>query len=296
MKCNPHCAACLLKKQQQFLSGLNAPEEKKQTYMHAVTEMIDRYSSEESSPRLLARIYALQKEILGYLEDMSAEKRLFNDILLQKEAIFQKDIDTAADPLAAALRLSRAGNYIDLSAVENVSDEKLFALLREAKDSDLNEETLRRFREDLLHAKKLTFCTDNCGEIVLDKLLIKTIQKLYPSLQITVMVRGENVINDVTMEDAEQVKLTGIAPVIGNGTAIPGTDPDSLSGSAKEAFDSADLIISKGQGNFESLSGCGYNIYYLFLCKCDHFVQMFGLRQFEGVFARERSLFPENNT
>lgn len=295
MKCNPHCAACLLKKQQQFLAGLHAPQEKKQAYLHAVTEMINRYSSEESSPRLLARIAVLQKEYLDYIEDMSAEKRLFNDILLQKEALFQNEIDSADDPLAAALRLSRAGNYIDLSAVENVTDEKLFALLREAKDSVLDEKTLHAFRQDLLHAKKLTFCTDNCGEVVLDKLLIKTIQKLYPDLQITVMVRGENVINDATMEDAEQINLTGIAPVIGNGTAIPGTDPDALSGKAKEAFESADLIISKGQGNFESLSGCGYNIYYLFLCKCDHFVQMFGLKQFEGVFARERSLFPGNN-
>ena len=79
MKCNPHCAACLLKKQQQFLAGLHAPQEKKQAYLHAVTEMINRYSSEESSPRLLARIAVLQKEYLDYIEDMSAEKRLFND-------------------------------------------------------------------------------------------------------------------------------------------------------------------------------------------------------------------------
>ena len=176
-----------------------------------------------------------------------------------------------------------------------MTDEKLFALLREAKNSALDENTLQLFRQDLSKAKKLTFCTDNCGEIVLDKLLIQTLRKLYPALQITVMVRGENVINDATIEDAQQIGLTDVAPVIGNGTAIPGTDPASLSGSAKEAFESADLIISKGQGNFESLSGCGCNIYYLFLCKCDHFVQMFGLRQFEGVFTHERSLFQKDN-
>lgn len=108
--------------------------------------------------------------------------------------------------------------------------------------------------------------------------------------KIAVLVRGEPVINDATLEDAAQVGLTEIVPVIGSGTAIPGTELLELSEEARERMLNADIILSKGQGNFETLHGTGLNIYYLFLCKCDYFVRRFGMKRYEGIFAREREM------
>lgn len=295
MKCSSQCLLCFLKKQEQFLAKQLFSDACKRDYLCAVMRMLSEYAPQESAPRLMARMNILQKELLGVTEDLTVEKQLFNELMLRREPLFRREIEAADDPLAAALRLSRTGNYIDFSAVENVTGEKLAELLARSRTSPLDEATLAIFRADLAGAEKLVFCTDNCGEIVLDKLLIETLQKLYPSLKITVIVRGGAVINDAAMEDAGQIGLCEIVPVIGSGAPIPGTDIDSLDIEARTVFDAADLIIAKGQGNFESLSGCGRNIYYLFLCKCDLFVQRFGLRQFEGVFTREKALFPENN-
>ena len=132
--------------------------------------------------------------------------------------------------------------------------------------------------------------TDNCGEIVLDKLLLETIAGIAPHVEKTIIVRGEPVLNDATMEDALQVGIEKCGKVIPNGTNIAGTYIPWLSAEAKLAMDEADILISKGQGNFESLHGCGRNIYYLFLCKCQWFMERFGLPQYSGVFINEFDL------
>lgn len=136
----------------------------------------------------------------------------------------------------------------------------------------------------------MVYLTDNCGEIVLDKILIRFIQEIYPKLKITVIVRGKNVINDATMEDAEEIGLTKQVRCIGNGNSAPGTVFRDLSEEAKQVLTNADVIISKGQGNFESMVGEGFNPYYIFLCKCELFVRRFGLQQYETVFVKEERL------
>ena len=150
------------------------------------------------------------------------------------------------------------------------------------------------FKQDLKQAKTLTYVLDNCGEIVLDKLLIKEIKRQYPKLQISVLVRGKEVLNDVTMEDAIQTGLTKMVPVIENGTGIAGTVLEKISKEAKEALNEADIILAKGQGNFESMYGCGLNVYYLFLCKCDWFVKRFAMTKNAGVFLREGEYILQN--
>ena len=103
----------------------------------------------------------------------------------------------------------------------------------------------------------------------------------------TAIVRGEDIINDATIQDAREVGLTEVVTCIGNGNAAPGTIVAQLSEQAKEILYSADIIISKGQGNFESLYGENLNPYYLFLCKCELFVNRFGMKQYQSVFVRE---------
>ena len=133
----------------------------------------------------------------------------------------------------------------------------------------------------------MAYITDNAGEIVLDKVFVEILKTLYPELEIGVIVRGTPVLNDATFMDAEDVGLTKIVEVISNGTDVPGTPLDEVSETALKWIESADLCIAKGQGNFETLRGCGKNIYYLFLCKCELFVRKFGVERFTPVLSNE---------
>lgn len=142
----------------------------------------------------------------------------------------------------------------------------------------------------LKQAKTLLYITDNCGEIVLDKIFIEELKKRYGNLEITVMVRGGLAINDATIEDAQEIGLTKIVPVISNGAAIAGTVKEQLSKEARKQLDSADVIIAKGMGNFESMYQEGINPYYLFLCKCDLFTRRFGVKLFDPIFCKEERL------
>ena len=124
----------------------------------------------------------------------------------------------------------------------------------------------------------------------MDKLLIELLRELYPSLSVTVLVRGAPVLNDATMEDARQIGLDAIhgVSVMGNGDSIAGTVLERLSPEAFAAVMNADVLIAKGQGNYETLQGCGLRIYYAFLCKCQFFADRFSVPLLTGMLVRER--------
>ena len=134
------------------------------------------------------------------------------------------------------------------------------------------------------------YLCDNCGEIVLDKLLILQLQKHFPHLQITVMVRGGEVLNDATMRDVRQIHLDEVCPCTSSQVPLAGCDLRHIGEDTRALLASSDMIIAKGQANFESLYGCGLPIYYLLLCKCDYFCEQFRMHHLKGIFAYEKTL------
>lgn len=255
--------------------------------MREVLHMIAESDPKWSAPALLETISKLYEKYWGMQNDLEEEKKTFNELLLSMEDDLEQKIRSRKDPLEAALCLARLGNYIDFSALGEVSAEKLLELLAQAEQETLDTAEYRHFCKDLKDGKHLVYLTDNCGEIVLDKILIKLLREQYPQLMIEVLVRGVAVTNDATVEDARYVGLTEVAPVFGNGSGIAGTELTHISKEAKEKLEQADLILSKGQGNFETLHTCGLNIYYLFLCKCDWFMQRFHAEHLKGMFVNE---------
>ena len=289
MKVSAECMHCLVKRQADNIK--NYPdEEKKAEYLGKVLGIIAEKAAEEPAPVLLSHIGRLHETYFGKPFSFEELKKGYNAMMLEKEGEIRAKISEAADPLALALRYAQIGNFIDFGAMDSVDDAKLMEFLEQAETLPLSEETYAKFAENLKTAKKLVYTTDNCGEVVLDKLLLETIAKRAPQLEMTIIVRGEPVLNDATMEDALQVGLETCGKVIPNGTNIAGTYLPWVSAEAKVALEEADILISKGQGNFESLHGCGLNIYYLFLCKCQWFMERFGLPQYSGVFINEFNL------
>lgn len=286
MKINAFCMSCLVQAQARRIQKFQ-DEEKKACYMREVLHMIAESDPKWSAPALLEPISKLYEKYWGMQNDLEEEKKTFNELLLSMEDDLEQKIRSRKDPLEAALCLARLGNYIDFSALGEVSAEKLLELLAQAEQETLDTAEYRHFCKDLKDGKHLVYLTDNCGEIVLDKILIKLLREQYPQLMIEVLVRGVAVTNDATVEDARYVGLTEVAPVFGNGSGIAGTELTHISKEAKEKLEKADLILSKGQGNFETLHTCGLNIYYLFLCKCDWFMQRFHAEHLKGMFVNE---------
>ncbi len=124
----------------------------------------------------------------------------------------------------------------------------------------------------------------------MDKLFIKEIKSMFPKVNITVIVKGKPVLNDATIDDAKSIGLDDAATVIHNGCNIAGTALNKISPCAKETINNANVIIAKGQANFETLNGCGKNIYYLFLCKCTLYSKRFNLPKFTGLLLNEKRI------
>ena len=289
MKVSAECMHCLVKRQADNIRKY-PDEEKKAEYLGKVLGIIANGAAEEPAPVLLSYIGRLHEAYFGKPFSFEELKKGYNAMLMEKEEEIRQKIGRAEDPLALALRFAQIGNFIDFGAMDSVDDAKLMEFLEQAETLPLSENTYQNVTEDMKSAKKLIFLTDNCGEIVLDKLLLETIAKVYPHLECTIIVRGEPVLNDATMEDALQVGIEACGKVIPNGTNIAGTYIPWISAEARQVMEEADMLISKGQGNFESLHGCGLNIYYLFLCKCQWFMERFGLPQYSGVFINEKEL------
>ena len=286
MKLNAYCIHCLIESNWNRFKSL--PDPLQDEYMRAFLRILADSAETDTAPAVISRIHALRRALLGLEDDYEAVKHRFNDLMLAKAPRLRARIDASADPIAEAMRLAMAGNYVDFGAVKSFSAEKLEELL-EAR-GDLLPDEARILREELAGASRLAYLTDNCGEIVLDRLLIETLLAAYPGLRVTAVVRGAPVSNDATEEDARAVGLDRVAEIVSNGTDIGGTQLDAISEHARRAIFDADLIIAKGQGNFETLSGCGLNVYYLFLCKCDLFTLRFDMPRFEGVLANDRRL------
>lgn len=265
--------------------------DKKTEYMKKVMSILSSAEEQDCSPSLSVEIKKLYSEFWNCpAEDYTEIKKEFNQLMLNVEASVEEKIRTSADPLETALLYARIGNYIDFAALENVSQETMLKLLENENQEPLSQTEYANFQTDLSTAKTLVYLTDNCGEIVLDKLAVKILKEKYPQLNITVIVRGYPVVNDATMEDAEEIGLTDIVKVTGNGSNVGGTWFPGLSNEARTLLEQADVILAKGQGNFETMNDCGLNVYYLFLCKCDLFQRRFHAKALQGMFLNERRI------
>ncbi len=222
------------------------------------------------------------------LDRYREEKEASNRFVLERMAQISQRVEGAQDPVLAGLQFAILGNYLDFSALHGqVSFEKLEEMLDKAQEMTFDRAVFESLCGELEAGKELLYLTDNAGEIGFDRIFAEAIAKRFPHLQITFCVRGGIAQNDATREDAAVVGVP--FPVIDNGNNIPGTQMDMLSDEAKRAMESADVILAKGMANVETMLGCGHNVYYAFLVKCQKFVTRFGKPMFTPMLVKERS-------
>lgn len=285
---NATCLACHFGKNLETAASLG--DEK--TAIAFARELMQMYldaPDEVASPYFGPGVSDLFQKYYGLGEDRYIQEKLdSNRFVMERFDAIQSRVQAQKDPVYAGLQFSILGNYLDFSALQGkVSFEKLDEMLDMGLAMELDRDCYARLCAQLENAKELLYLTDNAGEIAFDRIFAEEIQKKYPQLRITFCVRGGPALNDALREDAEAVGIS--FPVIDNGTRIGGTELSQISREARDAFMGADVIIAKGMGNNETLYGCGYNVYYAFLVKCQMFVERFGKPLMTPMLVAERT-------
>lgn len=241
-----------------------------------------------SSPYLGPGTDALFEKHFGVGPDrFREEKQQSNAFVYDRLEQIRGCARQAEDPVYAGLQLSVLGNYLDFAALRtDVSFEKLEQMLEKAGEIALDKEVYAQLCQDFAAGKKLLYFTDNAGEIGFDRIFAEEIHRKYPHLEIIFCVRGGISQNDATREDAKVMELP--FPVIDSGNTVAGTEISLLGEEAKQALETADIVIAKGMGNVETMYGCGYNVYYAFLVKCSRLMRFFQKPMMEPMLVREK--------
>lgn len=279
MRITESCAQCLYDKQKHLTDN--------EEYLAEIRHLLDRRKKNDTSPYMVYLFNQVYEKHFGKYASYKDIKKKYNDLVLSIEDTIRDKIDCSENSIAMALVYARIGNYIDFGAMNNVDEEMFLSLFDNATLQDRDREVTEAFIKQCKNAHNFLLITDNCGEIVLDKLFLEQLHKSFPKLKINVLVRGGEVLNDATEEDAKYVGIDKVGEVISNGLPIAGTIYELLPAAAKAIMDNADVILAKGQGNYESLCGQGKHIFYSFLCKCELFTNRFHVPKLAGIFMEE---------
>ncbi len=243
---------------------------------------------DQCPPAMGRQIHLFIREALGDDDPYREIKRRFNAKAARMLPELRQRVRASSDPFDAAVRVAIAGNIIDFGVPGAViDDERLASTVERCFEAALDDEALALLREAVNRASSVLLLADNAGEVFFDRLLLEQLGAAAPAATLTVAVRGGPVINDATAADAQQAGLDQLATLIDNGYDAPGTILEHCSPSFRRAFDEADLVIAKGQGNFETLAeSTPREVFFLFQAKCTVVARHVGVANGTPVVAR----------
>lgn len=264
MKTYLDCIPCFVR--QALDAARHATEDKRihEQVVRGVLNLSKDLDMTQSPPVTGQQIHRLIRELVRVDDPYHGVKQRFNDVALKLYSKMRQLIIESKDPFKTAVCLAIAGNIIDFGVKSQLQESELEETIEQCLAKEFSGTNLEDFRRAIEQAESILYLADNAGEIVFDRLLIEQL----PVEKVTVAVKGYPVINDATMEDAVIAGLPEIVDVIDNGSDAPGTILQSCSQSFRDYFDKADLIIAKGQGNYETLSDINKNIFFILKAKC----------------------------
>ena len=265
MKTYFDCVPCFVR---QVLDSVRMTTDDTRLHEKVLREALSMASEmdlNQSPPAMAQKIHQFIRKMTGISDPYLDVKNHFNKLALQMYPDLRMRIDTSTDPIETAVRLAIAGNIIDFGVNSAVESSQVERTIAESLTDPFDRESLEAFKHAVSRADEILYLGDNAGEIVFDRLLIEQL----PREKITFVVKGGPILNDAVMEDAQIVGLTDVVDVIDNGSDAPGTILESCSETFRRRFDQSDLIIAKGQGNYETLSDVDKNIFFLVRPKCN---------------------------
>ena len=260
------CFPCFLR-QALDTARLSTPDEGLRALsIYQVLGVLRRIDYRLPPPLIAFFVYGAIKEVTHCTDPYERLKAKSNEAALGFYDWATRLVAESPDPLQTAKRLACAGNVVDFGVGSGFD---LGAALSEVRDRGFAIDDSARLRERLGSARRLIYIGDNAGEVVFDRVLLETIKGMWPGIEIVFVVRGGPIINDVTRRDARAVGMDRIARVISTGFAAPGVPLDLCSDEFLAELRQADVVIAKGQGNYESLSGeTPKRVFFILRVKC----------------------------
>jgi len=282
MKTQFECIPCIINSYLKLVETSVIPEPQQEVILRKVLQYLSTVDYDQSPPMLGRTLQRMIRESLQDPDPYHQIKQHYNQMMMDLYSSFKEIVERSEDPFDTAMRMAIAGNVIDFGAKYQFD---IMDSINRVREGELAIDDSSKLRHDLKHANTLLYIGDNCGEIVLDKLFLETVnvpQKYF-------VVRESPVINDITLDDAKMTGMDKIATVLSTGDDSPGAVWESSSKEFRDHFRNADVIISKGQGNLEGLIDVPHeHIYFLLVTKCDLIGERIGTRNGDFVVKQEK--------
>jgi uncharacterized protein with ATP-grasp and redox domains len=263
MKTYYECIPCILQSIIRLFNNGIIQKNKQEIILKIILKHLSNISLNKTPPKIAQEIHKIIRKEINNKDPYKKIKHKYNKLCLDKYNILKDKIKKSDNPLYESLKLAVIGNIIDFGPNHTFN---LTKQINKFKDINFAIDDSKKLFKDIKSTKTILYLGDNAGEIIFDRLFLENINHN----NVFFAVRGKPVLNDVTREDADFAEINKIAKIIDTGTDIPGIDIKESSDEFKRCFNNADLIISKGQGNYESLSDIkNKNIYFLLMAKCD---------------------------
>jgi uncharacterized protein with ATP-grasp and redox domains len=277
------CIPCLVRQVLDATRMVSADQTLRTDMVRQMLRWASTMDLDQPPPVLAQRLHRRLREVSGKADPYQTVKASQNRMAMALATELRAKVQSARDPLTMAVRLAIAGNVIDLGAKSRVTKTDVLQAVEKALAEPLYGD-LSQFRRTAVRARRILYLADNAGEIFFDRLLVEV---LSPQ-RVTLAVRGAPVLNDATAADARAAGLAEICEVIDNGSDAPGTLLEDCSRGFRQRFRAADMIIAKGQGNYETLSEAPGNIFFLFKVKCPVIAAHTGIPLGAQVLGRPR--------
>ncbi len=280
MVINSLCYPCFLRQVLSVCSMLEAEEGARKGLLKEVMDYLSKAHDSLSPPYLSRDVYRIISRRLGVEDPYREKKRESNRLALSMLPHLKELVEKAEDPLFEAVRIAIVGNIIDFGVAESFSLEELSSF--SSIPFAINH--YPQLKEELQEAKTVLYIGDNAGEVVFDRVLIELLNRM--GKRVFFAVRSAPIINDATYEDAVEAGIDRFAEIVDSGSDGPGVLMDRVTERFKHLFRDADVVISKGQGNFETLEDIPRTVYFLLRAKCEVVAGMIGANVGDMVIYR----------
>ncbi len=267
MKMKDQCLPCLVNQVIKVADITQAPD--REALYRKIFTFLAQLDFQKTNPEVIGETFAILKSHLKNDDPYYEVRKYYNMLLMDMSESIEEHIGSDEYPFYQAVKYAVIGNIIDFNPIYNRTMEEIMKFINDAEHLDFTINHVEALQKDIQEAKTLLYLGDNCGEICLDKLLIKQIKKENPNLKVYFGVRGAAVVNDSVEADAYDVGIDEYAAIISNGDNALGTVLERTSEAFRKIFESADVVIAKGQANYECLSEYEKKkIYFLLMAKC----------------------------
>ncbi len=287
MKFELQCTACIINQVSQISKIKNLNPEEKFTLLKKVLFALEKENFNKTSPEIYGNVWKVVVDYFGGEDIYKAIRESYNKKFMSFTGVIEKAINNSKNPLRTALAAAIEGNLLDLAIERVFSVEDLLDAIDKIEHTAFALDDSKELLEKIKASQTILYIGDNCGEIVFDRLFIETIKEYYPKVEIYYVVRGQSAVNDILLSDALQVGMDQVATIVENGDSSLGTVLDRCSKELNDIYKDADIVIAKGQGNFESLSETPRdNLFYLLLTKCKLIADAFNVDEMSIICAK----------